>query len=187
MISALVWRIASEEGLHPRQVVIETRNGTGGVAAAFGALETYVRDVQRGDEARPDILVVVVDSDCDGPGSRRAAVDARVAGIATGLPCIAVGTPDPHIERWYVLDAAALKAALGKGPAAIQRPDGCDHSEYKRLLKETIEASGATPRLGGYEYADLIVGELNLYNCGQDEPEFARFTDALRNCFRTLT
>ena len=68
--------------------------------------------------------------------------------------------PDPHIERWLLLDGAAFKAVFGTGCDA---PDlKCERNHYKRQLMDAIQSAGTTPRLGGIEYAEEIVQHMNL-------------------------
>lgn len=182
-IRAMVVRIAEETGVHPRALDITTRNGSGGLSAAVGALERYLQDIARGLEDRPDILVVAMDGDCDGPDDRRRQIEEILADLGEP-PCVVIATPDPYVERWYVVDATAIKEALGKGPAAVATPPRCSHDVFKDLLRDTIAKADATPALGGYEYADLIVPQIDLYRAGRAEPAFGHFVTDLRACMK---
>ena len=45
------------------------------------------------------------------------------------MPVI-LAPPDPHVERWLLLDGAAYKAVFGKG---CDTPDlKCDRNHYKQ-------------------------------------------------------
>jgi len=184
-VQATVVRVAAEEGIHERSVRITTRNGSGGIPAARAALRRYLDNLDSGAEERPDILVVCMDGDCEGPEARHREI-RQLLGERAVPPCIAIATPDPYVERWYVLEPQAIKRALGRGPAAVQIPPRCSHDVFKELLSDTIESTGAVATLGGYEYADLIVPEVDLYAAGQADPAFDRFVSALRACFRRL-
>ena len=90
--------------------------------------------------------------------------------------------PDPHIERWLLLDGAAFKAVFGKG---CDIPDQkCDRSRYREQLIEAIHATGTVPRLAGIEYAEDIVQEMDIERVAQLDRSFRRFTQDLRNTFR---
>jgi hypothetical protein len=182
MIQALVLRVAADSGIEERWIQIETRNGTGGVPAAVNAFAHYTRRLEAGDESRPGLVVLAVDSDCDTP-ARRAELADLVRRLSA-LCCVAVAVPDPYVERWYLLDLAALKNALGEGPAGAY-PRTCDKTFYKRSLVEAIEAAGLEARLGGYEWADVIVPKIDLYQAAKIEPNLGLFVEELQACFET--
>lgn len=183
LVTALVRRVVVDRGHHPRSVSIDTRNARGGIPAALSGLEAYVADVVAGREDVAPIVVVAIDSDCD-VDLRRSQIEAIVRDIADRT-CVVAVVPDPYIERWYLLDLSALKAALGEGPPGAY-PFECEKSFYKRELASAVEQAGLTPSLGGYEYADLIVAELDLYACGRSDPQFRRFVEDLTDCLARL-
>ena len=180
MIHAIVRRIVTDLGVHPRSLNIRSRNSSGGHPAAIGAFDRYAEDLERGNEPLQDLVVLAVDTDCR-PEVRRelAGVVERIA----RLTCVGLALPDPYVERWYLLDAEALKKAVGSGPEGAY-PRTCDRSYYKTELRKVLRASGAVPILGGYEYADLIVPEMDLYQCGRLEPGLGRFIEDIRACVR---
>lgn len=183
LVTALVRRVVADRGYHPRSVSIDTRNARGGIPAALSGLNTYVVDVLEGREDVAPIVVVAIDSDCDVELRRRQIAD--IVSRITDRTCVVAVVPDPYIERWYMLDLAALKAALGEGPPGAL-PFECDKGFYKRELAGAVEAAGLTPSLGGYEYADLIVDEIDLYACAKLDPQFGRFVDDLADCLARL-
>jgi hypothetical protein len=181
MIKALIQRVATDMGVDEHAYIIETRNGTGGIPAALRAFERYANDLEAGNESRPWVVVLAIDSDCD-PAARRGELADLTARIATYC-CLAVAIPDPYVERWYLLDLAALKDALGAGPAGAY-PKTCDKTYYKRALVNAIEGAGLEARLGGYEWADVIVPQLDLYQAARTEPNLGAFVESLRACFQ---
>ena len=185
LIQAVIRRVAQDSGRHPRSLNIYSRNAAGGVAAAMGALKRYVIEVGRGTEVRPDLLVIAIDGDCDGPEARRQQILDLIADLGAP-PCVAIATPDPYVERWYLLDPGAIRRSIGHGPAARRVPPRCSHEVYKLLLEDTIVEAGAAPVLGGYEYADDIVSEMDLYRAGMVDPAFNRFIHDLRACIAAL-
>ncbi len=90
--------------------------------------------------------------------------------------------PDPHIKRWLLLDGADCKAVFGRGCAAPDRK--CDRGRYKRQLVEAIHATGTTPLLGGIEYAQAVVQQMNIDRAVHVDPSFRRFVTALRGTFQ---
>jgi hypothetical protein len=74
--------------------------------------------------------------------------------VPDALAPINVAVPDPHIERWLLLDGAAFKAVFGEGCDA---PDlKCSRDRYKSRLIEAIRGTGVTPNLGGLEFATTL-------------------------------
>jgi len=92
---------------------------------AIKELKKYVRDLQRGRESLPDLLIVATDGNCKGFLERKRQIE-EVTKEFTRLVICAI--PDPHIERWLLLDSAAFKKVLGKGcTAPIQK---CERDLY---------------------------------------------------------
>ena len=90
--------------------------------------------------------------------------------------------PDPHIERWLLLDGAAFKAVFGRGCDAPDQK--CDRGRYKQRLIEAIFAAGVTPSLGGLEFAEDIVQCMDIERAAQADDSFRRFVGSLRITFR---
>ena len=89
--------------------------------------------------------------------------------------------PDPHIERWLLLDGAAFKRVFGRG---CQAPDlKCDRDRYKDLLIDSIEQAGVIPSTGGIEFAADIIKNLDLRRASRD-PSFRRFVESLRQALQ---
>ncbi len=90
--------------------------------------------------------------------------------------------PDPHIERWLLLDGAAFKTVFGTGCNA---PDlKCGRNHYKRQLIDAIQTAGFTPLLGGIEYAQEIVQNMDLDRIACLDKSFDRFVSDLRSAFK---
>jgi len=121
----------------------------------------------------PDLIVVATDANCSGFAERAREVGSR------GAPApMVLAIPDPHIERWLLLDGAAFKAVFGRGCAA---PDlKCSRDRYKQVLTEAIRTAGVIPSFGGIEYADDIVRHMNIDRAARADRSFARFVDAIR-------
>ncbi len=62
-------------------------------------------------------------------------------------PITIYAIPDPHLERWLLLDSAAFKHVLGRGCSAPDQK--CEKERYKQLLIQAIlEAGLKTSREG---------------------------------------
>ena len=170
IINALVRRIAADRGVEVRT---EWRNATGGHGQVVREFERYIADLRRQPGSRPDIIVVATDANCAGLHERAKQFDAFEAPAP-----IVRAIPDPHIERWLLLDSAAFKSALGRGCDA---PDmKCERNRYKQLLRQAVRDAGIEPSLGGVEFADDIVDAMDLGRAARADRSFQRFTEDLR-------
>lgn len=154
VLTPLIDNVAKQYGIQVKIRPVSVRRGFGKVELE---LEQYVKDLLRYQEELPDLVVVATDADCDGFASRRQRLQ-RITDLVKDRVVYAV--PDPHIERWLLLDPAAFKAALG---SPCKAPDQkCDRSRYKALLIKAVRDAGATPLLGGMEHAEDIVRNMEL-------------------------
>ena len=175
VIDALVRRMAVEYNIPiPR---LNWRNAVGGHGTVIAELDVYLRDLKRQRSSWPDLIVVVTDANCKGLNERTREIIRR----DVPAPMI-LAIPDPHIERWLLLDSAAFRAVLGKGCDA---PDlKCERNRYKKLLIDAIYAAGTTPIIGGIEYAEDIIQKININRAAREDRSFNRFVSDLRNTFR---
>ncbi len=122
--------------------------------------EAFLRDIDKGRIGVPSLIVVVVDANCIGYTERRSQM-SQAAGKYSGLADLVVyAIPDPHIERWMLVDQNAFKTVFGKGCTLPGMK--CARGEYKRLLAEEIRKNDISAALGGQEYAEDIVSAQNL-------------------------
>ncbi len=177
VLTALIRRVAALQGIIIGQP--EVRSARGGRGKVLSELEQYLRDVLRGRQRVPDLLVVGTDSNCKGFLERKIEIDAVTAKFDLPVIC---AIPDPHIERWLLLDSAAFKAVLGKGCDAPDRK--CERDRYKRLLIKSIRDAGLTPLLGGLEHAEDIINEMDLPRVGNLDDSFGRFLTTIRYKFK---
>ncbi len=176
IIGPLVQRIADE---HRAAVRLNWRNTVRGRGKVAHELRAYLRDLARQGNPSPDLVVVATDANCDGLNERIREID-RHAQEARAPVVLAI--PDPHVERWLLLDGAAFKATVGQGCDAPDQK--CDRGRYKQRLMDAVLDAGVTPILGGLEYAEDIVQRMNIYRAAQADKSFARFVDQLRTIFR---
>lgn len=176
IIEPLVRRVAEEYGT---TVQLDWRNAVGGHGRVLRELDTNLLDLAQQGGLWPDLVVVATDANCDGLNDR-----VRQLGGHTQAASAAVilAVPDPHVERWLLLDGAAFNAAVGHGCDA---PDHkCDRGRYKQRLIEAVRDAGVTPILGGLEYAEDIILNMDIDRATQADRSLARFVDELRAVFR---
>lgn len=175
VVGALVTRIAEESGIEVRQRWLSATGGHGRVARE---LERYARDLRKQGGRQPNLIVVATDANCQG-------LRQRVRQVAPQDPPAPIvhAVPDPHVERWLLLDGAAFKVVFGHGCKAPDRK--CSRDRYKDLLIAAIRAAGSTPLLGGIEYAEEIIRNMDLERATSVDASLRSFVDALRAIFRS--
>lgn len=176
IIGPLVNRIAEE---HNATIRLDWRTAVRGHGKVVQELRIYLRDLARQGAPWPDVIIVATDANCDGLNDRVRELDhySREAHAP-----VVLAIPDPHVERWLLLDGAAFKAAVGHGCKAPDQK--CDRGRYKQRLMEAVCDAGVTPILGGLEYAGDIVQRIDLDRVSRADRSFARFVDGLRAIFR---
>ena len=176
IIGALVNRVARDCGVEVR---LHWRNARHGYGAVIQELSDYLHDLKRQSGPLPDLIIVATDANCKGLNER-----IRELQDPDAPTPIILAVPDPHVERWLLLDGAAFRIVFGKGCDA---PDlKCSRDRYKQLLIEAIYAAGVTPSLGGIEFADDIIQNMDIDRAVQIDTSFRRFVDDLRRTFRGL-
>ena len=174
-IQTLVQRFAHQYGI---SVVIRLGSAKGGHGKVVSRLKEYINDLLGDQEELPDLLIVATDGNCKGYSGRKQEIDNAVKGFNRQ---VIYAIPDPHIERWLLLDSAAFKKVLGKGCSApVQK---CERDLYKRLLLEAVRNTGVNPPLGGIEYTEDLVYAMNLDYLEKSEDSLGRLLKALREIF----
>ena len=173
VIGTLLGRLADEIGL---TIHLEWYNAMGGRGRVVRELKRYLSDfTEQGDH--PDLIVVATDANCVGLQRRIRDIDTSSA-----VSPVILAVPDPHIERWLLLDGAAFKAVFGKGCDAPDKK--CDRGRYKHQLFEAVRSAGVVPMLGGIQFAEDIVREMDLDGPARADPSFRRFVEEVRRAFR---
>ena len=173
VVGALLRRLADESGLAVR---LDWRSAVGGRGRVIRELDRYLVDLKK-QGGHPDLIVVATDANCIGLQQRIKDIDASEA-----VSPVVLAIPDPHIERWLLLDGAAFKSVFGKGCDAPDKK--CDRGRYKHKLFEAVRATGVVPQLGGIQYAEDIVQHMNIESAARADPSFRRFVEELRRIFR---
>ena len=174
VIGALVQRIAGDFSLDVR---LDWRNATRGYGQVVREFNTYLRAIERQGHPSPDMILLATDANCKGRNRR-----IREIGDPVSSAPIVHAIPDPHIERWLLLDGAAFKAVFRRGCDAPDRK--CDRYRYKQRLVHAIFDAGITPNLGGMEFAEDIVQHMDIERAELADDSFGRFVGSLRATFR---
>jgi hypothetical protein len=172
-LSAMIRRIALTED---RPVALRTRWARGGHGRALAELAVYQRMAQKGQAGLglPDVLVVVIDANCQTVNKARKTVEAKIEHPFKDRTVVAC--PDPHVERWFLADPASFAQVVGGRPKVGRRK--CQQDVYKRILKKAIVDAGHPVSLGGAEFAEEIVNAMDLYRAGKGEKSLKLFVDA---------
>lgn len=178
-VRALVERMADECGT---RALIETVSGRGGHGRAIAELRGWQRRARAGGVLVPDLLVVVIDGNCAGWSEARRTVLEEIDGEL--FPRSVVGCPDPHIERWCIADPESFVEVIGRPP--LPDPGKCERGVYKRLLRESIEASGQPIITNEMEFATELAAAMDLYRASKRLPALGHFVRELRAVFQAL-
>src|SRR5437764_285312 len=98
-------------------VKIRVRSATGGHGRLLGDLKEFVRELAKGQAELPDLFVVARDANCLGYAQRAKEITETLEHYRGS---VALAVPDPHVERWLLLDSHAFKVVLKQG---CQAPD----------------------------------------------------------------
>jgi hypothetical protein len=168
-VGAIVRRIARDLKASVR---VTTRSARGGHPRVMEELAAYQKTVLRGGMMSvPDMLVVAIDTNCQGLIRKKAEIAKRLKPAFKTRTVIAAA--DPHIERWYLADSNAFQQVVGVQPRRERRK--CERGRYKRLLRESIERAGVRPLLGGIEYGRELADAMDFYQAGKLEPSLRQF------------
>ena len=166
-------------GVYNIKINIRASSVRGGHGTVIRELEQYLRDLQHTKEDLPDLVIVGTDSNCKGLSERQKEIDQ----VTSDLKDLVISMiPEPHIERWLLLDSEAFKTVFGKG---CQQPDQkCERGRYKHMLLNAISQATMTPPIDGIERVEELVYAMNLQRVEQRDRSIRRFLTALQRQFR---
>ena len=174
-LTALIKRVASSADIECKLVNISVRGGHGKVLTE---LNQYLRDKKANFDL--NYLTVAVDANKRGRNETIRAIDS-IAEKHQLKDYIIHAVPEPHIERWMMIDGAAFKQVFGRGCDAPDQQFGKDR--YKKLLLDAIRAAGTDPLLGGMEFADDIAKNISL-QIRSNSDDLADFLGELESALR---
>lgn len=176
LLQSLLNRLATDHAVAVKIIPRSTRGGHGRVEREF---KLFVRDLLAANRRLPDLIVAATDANCEGYRSRKKRMAEAAQEVTDSVVyCI----PDPHLERWLLLDSAAFKKVLGKGCAAPDQK--CDRDRYKKLLIDAVLDAGLKPQVGGIEHAADLVSEMDLDQMARKDDSFRELLETLRERFR---
>lgn len=179
-IPNIVWRLIGEEGKYSRDYDLRILSSRGG--GSISAYKEFIRDVKKRKNLVADVLIVGSDGNCNGFAKRRSQLNGAAKGVP--YPTVITAIPDPHIERWYLLDSQALADAAGVPVHAVPPTAKCDKGHYKKLLKSAFAQHNLFPPLGGAEYGPRVAATMDLYAAGISDHALRDFVDQVRAWLR---
>ena len=183
-LRALVERVAREEGVPLDSLTHDVRSARHG-SKAIGEFRRFLADLRRAEAFVPDLLVVALDGNCKGYSERLAQLRKMLKPTDPFRDRIVFAIPDPHIERWYLMDQRALKEATGLERPPEMPPYKCKKSSYKQVLRDALCRPPVRSLLGGVEFAEKIVERIrDLEALKAADTGFHRFIADLRAAFR---
>ena len=175
---SLVRRYEREHGI---PVDLKPYSARGGLPKMHHELGEFLRDLHSDRQELPDRILVTVDANCQSYNARRQEMASVVTTYQQFEYLVVYAIPDPHIERWMLADPQAFRTVFGRGCTLPSL--SCAKGEYKRLLREEIRQSGVDAPLGGEEFAQDIVGAMNLSSVEVREPSLGKLLGDLRAVF----
>lgn len=175
-ITSLIERLAHEQGISVKIIRRSVRGGHGKVLTEFKKFLCYLKKER---EELPDLLIIATDANCKGYAERKKEIDKIAVEYKNFTLC---AIPEPHIERWLLLDSAAFKSAVGKGCKAPDKK--CSRDRYKKFLLEAMQNAGIVPPLGGMEYAKDIVDAMDMQRMERANASFGKFLKELKQIFK---
>ena len=169
----LLLRMAEAEDI---SIEASVRSCRGGYGRMMDELREFTEELKAERHYLPDLLLVATDANCKGITTRTQEVMSCVPEELHSFTSCMI--PDPHVERWLLLDSRAFKSILGCG---CQAPDAkCERHRYKKLLREAVANAGVTPQLGGLEYAEDLVLAMDIDRVAQSDTSFGKTVADIR-------
>lgn len=183
-IVALVERIASELSMPKSLLSPEVKSGSGRGSRVISEFVNFIGDIAEIEVAGADMIVVAIDANCKGYMKKAELLTKNVEDTRF-RDILVFAIPDPHIERWYLLDQEALKKGTGL-KRGIQPPAyKCEKNYYKTILRNALQEEGIDSLVGGSEFGPEIARNLSdLYAVGKQDPSFAKFVEDATKTFQ---
>lgn len=116
-ISAVVERLINKRQINAKLNNVSVRGGRG---RAVSELNQYLRDRRVYEGDLPDIIIVAIDSNCDDVADKIREIRRGISKHESVFRELVVyAIPDPHIERWMLIDSEAFKKVFGPGVAHL--------------------------------------------------------------------
>ena len=175
LIRKLFFRIAKESGLDPERLDVSVPYSRGG--ASIQALKRYLNDYSI--ESDVDCFVLGSDGNCNGFTEKKRTLQKNLEKFGA-LDRTILAIPDPHIERWYVIDPKALSKAVGATIRNNSPKHKCDKGHYKKILQKAILSANVEPLQGGAEYGQDVGEHLDFYKISKEDSGFRFFVEQVK-------
>ncbi len=183
-IKALVNRVAQDESIPLNSLNHDVRSARGG-SRAITEFGSFMRDTMQTSSSDVDLLIVAIDGNCKGYRDRVRQLEQYIRQNHPFRNKVVYAVPDPHIERWYMMDQRAFKNGVGIDRSPDMPLYKCKKDYYKQLLRKTLVESNVGSLFGGAEYAENIVSSISsLDSLLSQNAGFRNFVDGLRAFFR---
>ncbi len=179
-IRAMVERLIRDESKNINDYDLQVLSARGG--GSIRAYKDFLKHAKRRNYQDADCLIVGSDGNCNGFTKRKQQLTKASNNLTH--PTIITAVPDPHIERWYILDSQALARAAGVTVQVVSPTVKCDKNHYKNLLKKVFTDQNIVPPLGGAEYGELVANEMDIYNAGVTDHSLKDFIDQVKSWLR---
>lgn len=180
LIPNIVRRLINDERKNPIDYDLRVLSSRGG--GSIRAYKEFIKGVKKRKTPAADVLIVGSDGNCNGFVKRRTQLNDAVKGVPYSTIITAI--PDPHVERWYLLDSQALAGAAGVPVRAVPPNAKCDKGHYKKLLKDAFAQHNLFPPLGGAEYGPRVAETMDLYAVGVADHALRDFIEQVRDWLR---
>ena len=175
-LTALIQPLANEYNV---MITLNPSSVRGSRGTVITELKQYLRDLQKNKEDLPDLVIVGTDSNCERLMDRENEIKQVTSDL---MDLVITMIPEPHIERWFLLDSEAFKEVYGKG---CQKPDQkCERDRYKKMLLNAIYQATKTAPIDGTERIDELVNAMDFQRLIQSDRSIRRFLTPLHQQFR---
>lgn len=177
---ALFRRLSYEEGVRI-SISIAIKGGYGGVLTE---IKVFQKALAKGaiPGGMPDLLLVLGDSNCHNFQERKKEIMSIIDNNI--FPFLVVGCPDPHVEKWLLIDQHALSIVFGVSLNISL--DKCKKDYYKDELKRIVRFAGWSMTQEGIEYSRDIIENIDFTRAEKNDHSFKYFISDLRSILRNI-
>jgi hypothetical protein len=184
-IKALVERIAEEESIPAESLIADIRSARGGYRI-IKEFKKFLKDTIKIEPSEIDFLVIAVDGNCKGYRDRVKELEKSIRPNHPFKDRVVYAVPDPHIERWYIMDQRAFKEGVGLNRAPDMPQYKCKKAYYKQILNQALKESNVNSLLTGAEYAERIVENIqDLESFSRQNSGCQTFIEDLKRIFKS--
>lgn len=182
---ALVQRVIKEERFW-ETVSHDVRNASGGRGGVLNKLKKYFQDVKRltGSTSSCDLVIVAIDGNC-GTYSKMQQKIMKRKDVSKYQGEVICAIPDPHIERWYLIDGHALRKVIGSTDFPTCPSYKCEKGRYKNTIIDYLAKNEIRPIFGGAEYGEDITKIMDLEKIQREDSGFNSFINELKMFLRS--